>query len=77
MSSDSFYDKFSKHPLFTQLQDFCTKAKIAQDQLSINGCCSFETISSLSLGELHIPSIEKGLVEMTPLGKSFTKICIN
>ncbi|NFH74412.1 DUF4393 domain-containing protein [Clostridium botulinum] len=74
---DSFYDKFLEHPLFTELQNLCTKAKIANEQLLINGCCSFETIDSLSLGELHIPSIEKGLVQMTPLGKSFTEMCIN
>ncbi|MGN2337933.1 DUF4393 domain-containing protein [Clostridium cagae] len=71
------YDKFLQHPLFLELKNLCVKAKIAHDSLTTNSACSYQTIAGLPLGELNIPAIEKGFIQLTPLGKSFTEICIN
>lgn len=74
---DSFYNKFLEHSLFIELQNLCIKAKTSQEQLHSVGVSSYETVQGLPLAELNIPSIEKGFVQLTPLGRSFTKICIN
>ncbi len=71
------YDKFIEHPLFVQLKDLCSKAKAANESLTTNGVCSYEVIGGLPLGELNNPDIEKGYIQLTPLGKSFTEICIS
>lgn len=75
--NDTLYDKFLSHPVFTELKTLCDKAKLTNETLTANSCYIYETVDGLPIANLNVPSIEKGFIQLTPLGKSFTEICIN